>query len=47
MFFHDYLMQFFENVVIPKKWRFVEKLPCDLQGKHKKQEIQALFAKAE
>lgn len=47
MFFHDYLMQFFENVVIPKKWRFVEKIPCDLQGKHKKQEIQALFAKAE
>lgn len=47
MFFHDYLMQFFENVVIPKKWRFVEKIPCDLQGKHKKQEIQALFAKVE
>lgn len=43
MFFHDYLMQFFENVVIPKKWRFVETIPCDLQGKHKKQEIQALF----
>lgn len=47
MFFHDYLMQFFENVVIPKKWRFVEKIPSDLQGKHKKQEIQALFMKAE
>lgn len=47
MFFHDYLMQFFENVVIPKKWRFVETIPCDLQGKHKKQEIQALFTKLE
>lgn len=47
MFFHDYLMQFFENVVIPKKWRFVEALPSDLQGKHKKQEIQALFTKNE
>lgn len=47
MFFHDYLMQFFENVVIPKKWRFVETLPSDLQGKHKKQEIQALFTKNE
>lgn len=47
MFFHDYLMQFFENVVIPKKWRFVEKIPSDLQGKHKKQEIQALFTKVE
>lgn len=47
MFFHDYLMQFFENVVIPKKWRFLETIPCDLQGKHKKQEIQALFTKVE
>lgn len=45
MFFHDYLMQFFENVVIPKKWRFLESIPSDLQGKHKKLEIQALFEK--
>ncbi|MBR5966154.1 MAG: AMP-binding protein [Treponema sp.] len=43
MFFHDYLMQFFENVVIPKKWRFLDAIPSDLQGKHKKLEIQALF----
>ena len=47
MFFHDYLMDFFENVVIPKKWRFLDALPSDLQGKHKKLEIQALFAKEE
>ena len=47
MFFHDYLMQFFENVVIPKKWRFLDAIPSDLQGKHKKLEIQALFAKEE
>ena len=26
-YFHDYLMQFFENVVIPKKWRFLDKIP--------------------
>ncbi len=45
MFFHDYLMQFFENVVIPKKWRFLDTIPSDLQGKHKKLEIQALFAR--
>ena len=47
MFFHDFLMDFFENVVIPKKWRFLDALPSDLQGKHKKLEIQALFAKEE
>lgn len=42
-FFHQHLMQFFENVVIPKKWRFVEKLPVDVQGKKHKAEIIALF----
>lgn len=43
-FFHDYLLQFFENVVLPKKWRYLEKLPTDIQGKKKKNEIQKLFA---
>lgn len=47
MFFHDYLMDFFENVVLPKKWRYLEELPMDLQGKKKKVEIQALFTKRE
>ena len=42
-FFHDYLMKFFENTVIPKKWRFLEKLPTDIQGKKHKEEIAALF----
>ncbi|MBO4699839.1 AMP-binding protein [bacterium] len=42
-FFHDYLMKFFENTVIPKKWRFPEKLPTDIQGKKHKEEIAALF----
>ena len=41
--FHDFLMKYFENVVIPKKWRFVEKLPCDVQGKVHKLEVMALF----
>ena len=41
--FHDYLMKFFENVVIPKKWRFMDKLPTDVQGKKHKLEIEALF----
>ena len=43
-YFHDYLLQFFENVVLPKKWRYLEKLPTDVQGKKHKPEIQALFA---
>lgn len=42
-FFHDYLMQYFENVVIPKKWRFLEFIPVDVQGKKHKEEIAALF----
>ncbi len=42
-YFHDYLMQFFENVVIPKKWRFLDQLPCDVQGKKHKDEIVKLF----
>lgn len=42
-YFHDYLMKFFENTVIPKKWRFPDKLPTDIQGKKHKEEIAALF----
>ena len=42
-YFHDFLMKYFENVVIPKKWRFVEKLPSDVQGKIHKLEVMALF----
>lgn len=42
--FHDFLMQYFENVVIPKKWRFVDVLPSDVQGKKHKEDIAALFS---
>lgn len=42
-YFHDFLMNYFENVVIPKKWRFMDKLPTDVQGKKHKLEIMALF----
>lgn len=44
-YFHDFLMKYFENVVIPKKWRFMDKLPTDVQGKKHKLEIMALFDK--
>ena len=47
MYFHDYLIDFFENVVLPKKWRYLDELPMDLQGKKKKQDIEALFTKNE
>ena len=42
-YFHDFLMHYFENTVIPKKWRFLDKLPTDIQGKKHKEEIAALF----
>lgn len=42
-FFHEWLMKFFENVVLPKKWRFVDALPVDVQGKKHRNEIAALF----
>ena len=41
--FHDFLMKYFENVVIPKKWRFLDEIPADVQGKKHKLEIMALF----
>ena len=42
-YFHDFLIRYFENTVIPKKWRFLDKLPTDIQGKKHKEEIAALF----
>ncbi|MDR1318148.1 MAG: AMP-binding protein, partial [Treponema sp.] len=38
--FREYLLQFFESVVLPKKWRYL-----DAQGKKKKLEMEALFAR--
>lgn len=46
-YFHDFLLKYFENVVLPKKWRFLDKLPVDVQGKKHKIEIQALFESKE
>jgi len=46
-YFHDFLAKYFENVVIPKKWRFPESLPTDAQGKKHKLEIQAMFEQPE
>jgi uncharacterized membrane protein/acyl-CoA synthetase (AMP-forming)/AMP-acid ligase II len=41
--FREHLVQFFENTLLPKKWRYLDALPLDNQGKKKKPEIQALF----
>jgi uncharacterized membrane protein/acyl-CoA synthetase (AMP-forming)/AMP-acid ligase II/3-hydroxymyristoyl/3-hydroxydecanoyl-(acyl carrier protein) dehydratase len=43
-FWREYLLQYFENIVIPKKWRYLEALPMDAQGKKKKEDIQLLFS---
>ena len=43
-FWREYLLQYFENVVIPKKWRYPETLPLDTQGKKKKEDIKLLFS---
>lgn len=42
-YFHNYLLQYFENVTLPKKWRFVDAIPCDTQGKKHKEDIARLF----
>jgi acyl-coenzyme A synthetase/AMP-(fatty) acid ligase/3-hydroxymyristoyl/3-hydroxydecanoyl-(acyl carrier protein) dehydratase len=43
-YFREYLLAFFENLVLPKRWRYLDALPLDPQGKKKRPEIQALFA---
>jgi uncharacterized membrane protein/acyl-CoA synthetase (AMP-forming)/AMP-acid ligase II/3-hydroxymyristoyl/3-hydroxydecanoyl-(acyl carrier protein) dehydratase len=43
-FWKEYLLQYFENIVIPKKWRYPETLPLDAQGKKKKEDIELLFS---
>jgi acyl-coenzyme A synthetase/AMP-(fatty) acid ligase len=43
-YFWEYLEQYFERVALPKKWRYLQALPLDGQGKKKKAEIEALFA---
>jgi acyl-coenzyme A synthetase/AMP-(fatty) acid ligase len=43
-FWTGYLQGYFEGAVTPKKWRYVERLPEDAQGKKQRAEIEALFA---
>ncbi|MDR2659187.1 MAG: AMP-binding protein [Spirochaetaceae bacterium] len=41
--FREYLSRFFELALIPKRWRYLDALPLDIQGKKKKAEIEKLF----
>jgi uncharacterized membrane protein/acyl-CoA synthetase (AMP-forming)/AMP-acid ligase II len=41
--FREYLARFLEPMAVPKKWRYVQSLPLDTQGKKKKEAIEALF----
>ena len=43
-FWREYLLQYFENIVIPKKWRYLDSLPVDAQGKKKREDIENLFS---
>jgi acyl-coenzyme A synthetase/AMP-(fatty) acid ligase len=41
--FRNYLSPFFEAVVVPRKWRFVDAIPSDDQGKRPQPLIASLF----
>jgi 3-hydroxymyristoyl/3-hydroxydecanoyl-(acyl carrier protein) dehydratase len=43
LFWKEYLSQFCESIVLPKKWRYPEALPTDAQGKIKKEDVKLLF----
>ena len=45
-YFSEFLRRFFESVLIPKKWRYLEVLPCDAQGKKSRNALEACFADA-
>jgi acyl-coenzyme A synthetase/AMP-(fatty) acid ligase len=44
-FFRDFLRSYFEPVVIPRKWRFLESIPRNTQGKINVNIIKELFIK--
>ena len=44
-YFRNYLSGFFETVVLPRKWRYLDAIPQNAMGKRKKDEIKALFEK--
>ncbi|MDR0502380.1 MAG: acyl--CoA ligase [Treponema sp.] len=45
-FWREYLLNYFENTVIPKRWRYVDSLPSDAQGKKNREIISQLFVES-
>jgi len=45
--FRKQLLQSFEAVVVPRRWRFVEEMPYNRQGKLPLENLRALFARTE
>ncbi|MCL2800281.1 MAG: AMP-binding protein [Treponema sp.] len=43
-FWREYLSQYLENVVIPKRWQYPKELPVDTQGKKRKEDMILLFS---
>ena len=44
-YFRNYLAGFFEAVVLPRRWRYLDAIPQNAMGKRKKDDIKALFEK--
>lgn len=42
-FFRNYLLGYFEPVVVPRKWRYIDSIPLNPQGKVVASELKALF----
>jgi len=43
-FWRNYLIQYFDNIVIPKKWRYLEAIPVNSEGKKVMEDIKQLFS---
>jgi acyl-coenzyme A synthetase/AMP-(fatty) acid ligase len=43
-FWREHLLQYFEPVVLPRKWRYVDSLPVNEQGKLLSGEVRKMFA---
>jgi acyl-coenzyme A synthetase/AMP-(fatty) acid ligase len=43
-FWRESLLQYLDSITIPKKWRYLEALPLDAQGKKKRDDIRLLFS---
>ncbi len=42
-FWREHLLNYFEPIVLPRKWRYVDRLPVNAQGKLLLNEVKELF----